>query len=75
MTVLTHDLDFGAMLAMRVALRPSVVQLRIESVSPDDAGDTVERALNATARELLDGALVTIGERGSVRIRKLPIGG
>jgi predicted nuclease of predicted toxin-antitoxin system len=33
--VLTHDLDFGAILAASQGTKPSVVQLRARDVSPD----------------------------------------
>ena len=36
--VLTHDLDFGAMLAATHGEKPSVVQIRAEDVSPDVIG-------------------------------------
>ena len=36
--VLTHDLDFGAILAATHGEKPSVVQIRSEDVSPDMIG-------------------------------------
>jgi len=36
--VLTHDLDFGAILAATHGDKPSVVQIRAEDVSPDVIG-------------------------------------
>jgi predicted nuclease of predicted toxin-antitoxin system len=39
--VLTHDLDFGAILAATQGEKPSVVQIRAENVSPYSLGDLV----------------------------------
>lgn len=45
--VLTHDLDFGAILAATHGLKPSVVQIRSEDVSPEVIGKLVVDALPA----------------------------
>jgi len=37
--VLTHDLDFSAILAVTNGAKPSVVQLRADDVSPEFAAD------------------------------------
>ena len=39
--VLTHDLDFGAILAATHGEKPSVVQIRADDVSPDVIGKQV----------------------------------
>ena len=36
--VLTHDMDFGAILAATHGEKPSVIQLRMEDVTPQAAG-------------------------------------
>lgn len=70
--IMTHDLDFGAMIAAARQSGPSVIQLRTQDVLPDAAGGLVLRALTAFARELDRGALVTITkDRG--RVRLLPV--
>lgn len=43
--VLTHDLDFSAILAATHGERPGVVQLRSEDVSPDTVGSVVVGAI------------------------------
>lgn len=50
--VLTHDLDFGAILAATQGLKPSVVQIRAEDVSPDVIGKMVVDA-NRTRLRIL----------------------
>ena len=72
--VLTHDLDFGAILAATGGGKPSVVQLRADDVSPETVGAMVLRALKQMQAELEAGALVTI-EPQRVRLRVLPIRG
>src|SRR5690242_7427496 len=47
--VLTHDLDFGAILAATHGEKPSVVQIRAEDVSPDVIGKQVIAALRQLA--------------------------
>jgi predicted nuclease of predicted toxin-antitoxin system len=71
--VLTHDLDFGAILAATKATGPSVVQIRTDDVlSPDFAKMTID-TLNRFAPELASGALVVV-DLSRARVRILPIG-
>jgi predicted nuclease of predicted toxin-antitoxin system len=71
--VLTHDLDFGAILASAGSKKPSVVQIRADDVSPEAIGGQVIRALRQLASDLERGALITI-EPGRSRVRILPLG-
>ena len=70
--VLTHDLDFGAILAATQGEKPSVVQIRAEDVSPDVIGATVVSALRQMADELELGALVTV-DPSRTRLLVLPL--
>lgn len=70
--VLTHDLDFSAILAATQGEKPSVVQIRAEDVSPDVISKQVIVALRQMATELEDGALLTI-EPNRTRLRVLPL--
>ena len=54
--VLTHDLDFGAILAATLGSKPSVVQIRAEDVSPETIGRYVIAAVRQMAPELAQGA-------------------
>lgn len=58
--VLTHDLDFSAILAATHGEKPSVVQIRAEDVSPDVIGPQVLVALRQMTAELGAGALITV---------------
>lgn len=70
--VLTHDLDFSAILAATHGEKPSVVQLRADDVSPDVIGRQVLIALRQMEAELHEGALVTI-DPNRTRLRVLPL--
>ena len=70
--VLTHDLDFGAILAATRGEKPSVVQIRAEDVSSDVISKQVIAALHQMAAELDGGALLTI-DPSRARLRVLPL--
>lgn len=72
--VFTHDLDFGAMLALTAARSPSVFQFRTQDVSPAALAARAIAALRRFERELLAGALVVVDERRE-RVRLLPLAG
>lgn len=70
--VITHDLDFGAILAATGAEAPSVVQLRIQDLSPVYAKEFVIKILQKFQLELEQGALISVDE-GKARVRILPL--
>ena len=70
--VLTHDLDFSAILAATHGEKPSVVQIRTDDVSPDVIGKQVILALRQMASELEEGALLTV-DPNRTRLRVLPL--
>ena len=70
--VLTHDLDFGAILAASHGIKPSVVQIRADNVNPDGIAGKVIAALRQLDAELAAGALVTV-DPVRTRLRILPI--
>jgi len=70
--VLTHDLDFSAILAATHGDRPSVVQVRTDDVSPSMVSTQLIAGLRNAEPELEAGALLTVSS-SRVRIRMLPI--
>jgi predicted nuclease of predicted toxin-antitoxin system len=70
--VFTHDLDFGAMLALTHASGPSVFQVRGQNVLPEEIGSIVIAALRRYDAELAAGALVVVDLKKS-RVRVLPL--
>jgi predicted nuclease of predicted toxin-antitoxin system len=70
--VFTHDLDFGAILALTHAAGPSVIQLRAQDVLPAAIGTKVTQVIAAHRVELEKGAIVTVDDSNE-RVRILPI--
>lgn len=70
--VLTHDLDFGAILAATGAEAPSVIQLRFQNLAPSYAKQLVVKVLHDYQRELEQGALISLDE-DKARVRILPL--
>src|SRR4029453_13674475 len=72
--VLTHDLDYGAMLAATKATGPSVVQVRTQDVRPESLAPLLIPTLRLYESELEAGALLIVDEAKS-RVRLLPLAG
>jgi predicted nuclease of predicted toxin-antitoxin system len=70
--ILTHDLDFGAILAQIHAAGPSVVLIRNQDTLVATIGLAVIAALHQCEADLLAGALVVV-EPAHRRVRILPI--
>lgn len=70
--VLTHDLDFGKLLAFSGASEPSVVIFRCREVRAQSLFLTLSTHWELVTPALGEGALVII-EDDAVRIRRLPI--
>jgi predicted nuclease of predicted toxin-antitoxin system len=68
--VFTHDLDFGALLALTRVQSPSVIQVRTQDIMPAHLADRLNRLLRDQQSALEKGALI-IDEIKS-RIRILP---
>jgi predicted nuclease of predicted toxin-antitoxin system len=60
------------MLALTRGDQPSVVQLRVMELLPEEIGDTVVAALRQAEDVLAKGALLTIGPHRS-RLKLLPL--
>lgn len=70
--VVTHDLDFGAILAVTQAKGPSVVQVRTQDVTPNHLAPILITTLSQYESMLTKGALVIVHEQKS-RVRILPL--
>jgi predicted nuclease of predicted toxin-antitoxin system len=70
--ILTHDLDYGAILFVTNGQKPSVVQLRVNDIYPEIDADHLISALNFVKTELENGALLTIDTKRT-RVRILPL--
>jgi predicted nuclease of predicted toxin-antitoxin system len=70
--VFTHDLDFGALLAVTHAQGPSVVQMRAQDIMPIHMEASIVAALHQYEPLLEQGALISI-DPNQARARVLPI--
>ena len=70
--VITHDLDFGAILAATQGLKPSVIQLRADILTPESTGEAVIAAIQSAEDDLKSGALLTL-DTNRRRLRILPL--
>lgn len=72
--IVTHDLDFGAALAVGRRLQPSVVQVRAHDVLAEDVWGELVAALRTHEAVLNAGALVTVDAlRARVRILRFAL--
>ena len=70
--VVTHDLDFGTLLAVTSGGRPSVVQVRMRDLLSPSYLDRLTSALKTFQAEIEDGAFVVV-EPLRARVRILPL--
>ena len=72
--VFTHDLDFGALLAVTQARSPSVIQIRAQDIMPTHVEAAVVAALHQFEALLEQGALISV-DYLHARARVLPLDG
>jgi predicted nuclease of predicted toxin-antitoxin system len=70
--VITHDLDYGALLAFSGAATPSVIIFRMQNVGGSEMYDLLQQRWESLEIALSEGSVVII-EPNSLRIRRLPI--
>lgn len=70
--ILTHDLDFGTLLAFSKSNNPSVIIFRIEKINSKIFHQLIKNNWETIEEPLTSGAIVVM-EPFSVRIRPLPI--
>ena len=72
-TILTHDLDFGRIVALSQEGLPSVITFRLNDMRASAVNRYLDAILTSLAHEIEAGALVSVNEQ-SIRVRKLPVG-
>ena len=70
--VLTHDLDFGDLLAASQAVLPSVILFRLQDMRPGSVNRHLDAILTQHVQALESGVVLSVTER-RVRLRMLPI--
>ena len=71
--LVTHDLDFGELLAAAGAELPSVLLFRLRNMRPNAVNHYLQEILDHHADELVRGAIMVITET-QIRVRSLPLG-
>lgn len=72
--ILTHDLDFGELIAASGARLPSIVVFRLRNMHPERVNHYLHRLLSEHRDSLEQGAVVSVTE-GQIRVRRLPTEG
>ena len=70
--VITQDLDFSEILALKGYAKPSLINLRFENARPDFVTARIIDVVSSMEKELEEGVVVTVDET-SARYRNLPI--
>jgi predicted nuclease of predicted toxin-antitoxin system len=70
--ILTHDLDFGRLIALSQNRLPSVITFRLDNMAPIQVNHYLAEALARFEAELVTGALVSVNEQ-AIRVRTLPV--
>ena len=70
--IITHDLDYGHLLAFSGERTPSVIILRLARPDPQDVASSIINALDEIIPALSQGAIVIL-EDSTMRVRHLPI--
>jgi predicted nuclease of predicted toxin-antitoxin system len=70
--ILTHDLDFGRIVALSRGRLPSVITFRLEDMRASQVNHYLTDVLARFEDQLRAGALISVNEQG-IRVRRLPI--
>ncbi len=70
--ILTHDLDFGRIVALSKQKTPSIITFRLDNMQPAYVNHYLSQALTRFHEELENGVLISIHE-DIFRARPLPI--
>ena len=70
--ILTHDLDFGRIVALSRLRLPSVVTFRLTNMRHENVNEQLHDIIDRFSQELLNGALISVTD-DAIRVRLLPI--
>lgn len=70
--IITQDLDFTRLIALRGARLPSVIQLRVQCPTPEVVGHALLSVLKNHRQQLQDGCLISL-DLNRHRLRLLPL--
>ena len=70
--VVTHDLDFSAILSVTHGQRPSIIQIRAQNLNITQIAEMITVAVLQNAADIEQGAILSIDANNS-RLRLLPL--
>ncbi len=70
--LLTHDLDFGELIAASGDKLPSIVIFRLRNMSPENVNRYISDILKWHREKLEQGTIISVTE-GQIRVRLLPV--
>jgi predicted nuclease of predicted toxin-antitoxin system len=70
--LLTHDLDFGELIARSRARLPSIIIFRLRNMSPEKVNLYLSEVISKHQDALQQGVIISVTE-GQIRVRLLPI--
>jgi predicted nuclease of predicted toxin-antitoxin system len=70
--LLTHDLDFGELLAMSGDVFPTIITFRLRNMTPDNVNHHLAEIIRQHGEALKNGVAMTVTEK-RIRIHPLPI--
>lgn len=70
--LLTHDLDFGELVAAARLRLPSVIIFRLRNMWPDSVNRHLQLIVTQHRHALEQGAIISVTE-GQIRVRSLPL--
>lgn len=70
--LVTHDLDFGELIAASGAKLPSIVILRLRNMRPEKVDHYLHTIIGQHGQALDQGTIISITE-GQIRLRPLPL--
>lgn len=70
--VLTHDLDFGRIVALSGQRLPSVITFRLSDMRAENVNRYISDILTRFSGDLSNGALISVQDH-AIRVRRLPL--
>ena len=70
--LLTHDLDFGELVAASGAKLPSVIIFRLRNMRPEQVNLYLQGIITQHQAAIQEGAIISVTE-GHIRVRVLPV--
>lgn len=70
--VVTHDLDFSAILSSTHGQKPSVIQIRTHDLNTDQIAELIKVVVEQNSNEIIQGAILSLDVNRS-RLRMLPL--